>query len=39
MHFSEGGYDRVAQQFLVKLDVDVFYVSCLEQERDRSVKV
>lgn len=27
MHFSEGGYDRVAEQLLKNLDVDVFYVS------------
>lgn len=32
MHFSEGGYDRVAQQFLKNLDVDVFYVSIHSEE-------
>ncbi|EJF66787.1 UROD/MetE-like protein [Dichomitus squalens LYAD-421 SS1] len=33
MHFSEGSYDHVAQQFLTKLDVDVFY---LEYDTDRA---
>lgn len=26
MHFSEGGYDRVAEHLFKNLDVDVFYV-------------
>ncbi|TBU35353.1 UROD/MetE-like protein [Dichomitus squalens] len=33
MHFSEGSYDHVAQQFLTKLDIDVFY---LEYDTDRA---
>lgn len=27
MHFSEGGYDQVAQKLFKDLDVDAFYVS------------
>ncbi|KAM5531697.1 hypothetical protein V8D89_014617 [Ganoderma adspersum] len=33
IHFSEGGYDRVAEQLLKNLDVDVFY---LEYDTERA---
>ncbi|PIL31858.1 hypothetical protein GSI_06562 [Ganoderma sinense ZZ0214-1] len=33
MHFSEGGYERVAEQLLKNLDVDVFY---LEYDTERA---
>ena len=29
MHFSEGGYDRIAIKLFNEINVDCFYVSCL----------
>jgi len=30
VHFSEGGYGRIAAKLFNTLDVDVFYVGCLQ---------